>query len=125
MTRFRPALFCLIALLPGAALGLENDPDRDRSPPRDYAVPALEIAGFEYLLNRYDHRRYGADYGSNWSTVKRNLRSNWVVDSDPFSINQFGHPYQGSMYYGFARSTGHDYWESLYYTFAGSAAWEI
>ncbi|HEX2565916.1 MAG TPA: DUF3943 domain-containing protein [Burkholderiales bacterium] len=108
-----------------SALALENDPDKDKAPPRDYAIPALEIAGFEYLLNRYDHRRYGEDYASNWTTVKRNLRSSWVVDRDPFNINQLGHPYQGSMYYGFARSAGLNYWESLFYSFAGSAAWEI
>ena len=48
-----------------------------------------------------------------------------AVDSDPFNINQFGHPYQGSMYHGFARSAGFNYWESAGYTFAGSALWEI
>ena len=40
-------------------------------------------------------------------------------------VNQLGHPYQGSMYHGFARSAGLSYWESLLYTFAGSAVWEI
>ena len=29
-----------------------------------------------------------------------------TVDRDPFEINQLGHPYQGSMYHGFARSAG-------------------
>ena len=48
-----------------------------------------------------------------------------MFDNDPFSTNQFLHPYQGSMYYGFARSAGLNYWESLLYTFAGSAFWEI
>ena len=40
-------------------------------------------------------------------------------------MNQLGHPYQGSMYHGFARSAGLNYWESLGYTFAGSVLWEI
>ncbi|HEV7912748.1 MAG TPA: DUF3943 domain-containing protein, partial [Albitalea sp.] len=40
-------------------------------------------------------------------------------------INQFMHPYQGSMYHGFARATGHGYWTSMGYTFAGSLLWEI
>ena len=125
MKRHALLFFLVSGFLPIAAGALENDPEKDKPPPRDYAIPALEIAGFEYLLNRYDHRRYGADYASNWTTVKRNLRSGWVVDSDPFNINQLGHPYQGSMYYGFARSAGLSYWESLFYSFAGSAAWEI
>ena len=29
-----------------------------------------------------------------------------MVDNDPFATNQFLHPYQGSMYHGFARSAG-------------------
>ena len=113
-------LTCLLALLAAASARSEDKPSS-----RDDVVPAAEILGFQYLLNRYDRSQYGEDYASNWSTIRRNLRSSWVVDRDPFNINQFGHPYQGSIYYGFARSTGHNYWESLAYTFAGSAAWEI
>jgi hypothetical protein len=59
------------------------------------------------------------------SSIRRNLRGPWVTDNDPYSINQFGHPYQGSMYHGLARSAGLNYWESLGYAFAGSAVWEI
>jgi hypothetical protein len=44
-----------------------------------------------------------------------------VADNDPFKVNQFLHPYQGSIYHGFARSAGLNYWESLGYTFAGAA----
>ena len=51
-------------------------------------------------------------------------KSGWY-DSDPFGVNQFGHPYQGAMYHGFARSAGFDYWHSLGYAFAGSIVWEI
>jgi hypothetical protein len=39
-------------------------------------------------------------------------------------MNQFNHPYQGSIYYGFARSAGLNYWESFLYTNAGSFLWE-
>jgi hypothetical protein len=58
-------------------------------------------------------------------SIRRNLHSSWVVDRDPFEVNQLGHPYQGSMYHAFARSAGLKYWESLGYAFAGSALWEI
>ena len=93
---------------------------------KSYLIPALEIVGFQVLLNEYD-RHFQADpaYNSTWSSTKQNATHKWVVDTDPFSINQFGHPYQGSMYYGFARSAGLNYWESLGYTFAGSAVWEV
>src|SRR5205823_9012448 len=67
----------------------------------------------------------GDPYHSNFASIGRNLTHGWVVDNDPFSTNQFGHPYQGAMYHGFARSAGLNFWESLGYTFAGSALWEI
>ncbi len=93
---------------------------------KSYGIPALEILGFQFLLNEVNrHSSDSADYKSNLSTIRRNLHSSWVVDSDPFKTNQLGHPYAGSMYYGFARSAGLNYWESLGYTFAGSAVWEI
>jgi hypothetical protein len=93
---------------------------------KSYFIPALEIIGFDFLLNQFDRRYYeGNDYDSNLSTIRRNLHSSWSVDRDPFRVNQLGHPYQGSMYHGFARSAGLGYWESLGYTFAGSALWEI
>jgi hypothetical protein len=93
---------------------------------KSYVIPALEIVGFEVLLNQINrHSGNGADYRSNLSTIRHNLHHSWVVDSDPFKTNQLGHPYQGSMYHGFARSAGLGYWESLAYTFAGSALWEI
>ena len=59
------------------------------------------------------------------ASIRRNLRGPWVVDDDPFEINQFLHPYQGAMYHGIARSNGLSYWPSMAYTFAGSALWEI
>jgi hypothetical protein len=92
---------------------------------KSYGIAAAEIVGFELLLNQFDRHTLGTDFASNASTIRRNLHSSWVVDRDPFTINQLGHPYAGSMYQGFARSAGLNYWESLGYTFAGSALWEI
>ena len=103
-----------------AADGLPADGAR-----KSYAIPAFEVVGFAFLLNEYNRHFEGSDYKSNASTIRRNLHSSWVVDSDPFAINQLGHPYQGSMYYGFARSAGLSYWESLGYSVGGSALWEI
>ncbi|HVT34843.1 MAG TPA: DUF3943 domain-containing protein, partial [Nevskiaceae bacterium] len=94
---------------------------------RSFAIPALEIIGFEFTLNQFD-RHYAhprEDYISNIHTIRDNLQRRWVVDNDPFSVNQFGHPYQGSLYHGFARSSGLSYWEALAYDHAGSVLWEI
>ncbi len=92
---------------------------------KNYSLPALEIIGFDLLLNLHNRIYVGDDYKSNLPSIRRNLTSSWVVDNDPFRTNQLGHPYQGSIYHNFARSAGLDFWESLGYTFAGSAFWEV
>jgi len=98
----------------------------DDRPYKSYGAAALEIVGFQVALNRIDHAFVRPDdYGVSVGSIRRNLRSSWVVDKDPFEINQLGHPYQGSVYFGLARSNGLTFWESLGYAFAGSAVWEI
>jgi hypothetical protein len=93
---------------------------------RSLLIPALDIVGFDFLLNQFNRRYSGvSDYDSNFSTIRENLSRNWDEDSDSFKINQLGHPYQGSMYFGFSRSAGLNFWESMGYTIAGSAFWEI
>ena len=112
------------ASAPSAGLGA---PRKVPTEAIDFAVPALEIIGFDFLLNRLNYH-FGSqkeDYAVTAESIRRNLRSGWSSDRDPFNINQLGHPYQGSMYHGFARSAGFNYWEAAGYTFAGSALWEI
>lgn len=105
--------------------GQATDFSEDMAARKRYALPAAEIVGFDTLLNLYDRRYIGDEFKSTISSVRRNLRRSWVVDKDPYLVNQLGHPYQGSIYHGFARSAGLSYWESLGYTFAGSAFWEM
>ena len=91
----------------------------------NYLIPALEVGGFVFAMNQFNrHFVDSHDYDTDGHTFWRNLNSSVVIDRDPFSINQIGHPYQGSIYYGFARSAGLNYWESLLYTLAGSFLWE-
>ncbi len=123
-----PATWAALADEPAPRVSLSPKPDfsADIEARKSYVIPAVEIVGFEALLNFINrHSSDSADYKSNLSSIRHNLHSSWVVDSDPFKTNQLGHPYQGSMYHGFARSAGLNYWESLGYTFAGSALWEI
>ncbi|MBC7469692.1 MAG: DUF3943 domain-containing protein [Ramlibacter sp.] len=115
-----------------AAQGLKPRPSEMPDPvvepvmEKNYAVPAWEILGFDLLLNRVNHATSGSpDYNVTLNSIRRNLRRSWGVDSDDFHINQLGHPYQGSMYHGFARSAGLNFWESAGYTFAGSIGWEL
>jgi hypothetical protein len=101
---------------------------------KSYLIPALEIPAFLLLLNVYDRLAYpnsvepsgDKTYNSNLSTFWDHLiHEPWGIDQDSFAMNQFGHPYQGSMYHGFARSAGLNYWESLLYTNVGSFLWEM
>jgi hypothetical protein len=99
---------------------------------KSYFIPALEIPGFILALNAFDRLVYSNQvedgkkvYSTNFSTFWDNLvHGHWRYDKDAFHVNQFGHPYQGSIYHGFARSAGLTFWESLGYTFLGSLLWE-
>src|SRR4030095_7568637 len=94
---------------------------------RSFVIPAVEIVGFNFALNRFD-KRFLSDHETfnvSWKSVRRNLEAPWVVDADPFSVNQFLHPYHGSIYHTISRSSGLGFWASSVYTFLGSALWEI
>ena len=95
---------------------------------RSYLIPGIEVLAYLFLLNQFD-RHYTeptSAYATNGDTIWHNLTdSTWVVDNDQFSVNQFLHPYSGSIYYGFARSAGLSFWESFLYSAAGSFLWEI
>jgi hypothetical protein len=95
---------------------------------RSYVLPAGEILLYEFLLNLFDRHfvEPTSDYKTNWDTIWEHLTdSKWVVDNDQFKVNQFLHPYGGSVYYGLARSTGLNFWESFLYSVGGSFVWEI
>ncbi len=100
---------------------------------KSYIIPAFEIPGFILILNALDRLAFSDQiqdgkkvYSSNLSTSWDHLiHGPWRYDDDGFSVNQIGHPYQGTIYHGFARSAGLNFWESLCYTFMGSFLWEI
>jgi hypothetical protein len=109
-----------VAAPPAETTAVPTEPDKS------YVLPALEIIGFDFLLSRYNRHFSGSsDYDVSAASIRRNLKGPWVVDNDPFKVNQFAHPYQGSLYHGAARATGLNYWEASALTFAGSAWWEI
>jgi hypothetical protein len=120
------AASCLLLVCCGANAQQAQPADKVAETGTDYALPLMEIVGFDFLLNRMNHRFSGStDYDVTASSIRRNLHGPWVVDNDPFKVNQFAHPYQGSMYHAAGRATGLSYWQSAALTFAGSAMWEI
>jgi len=99
---------------------------------KSYLIPALEIPAFILALNGFSRlaspneeqdgkKVYSVTLSSFWDHV---VHGPWGFDQDAFRVNQLMHPYQGTMYYGFARSAGLSFWESFAYTFAGSFLWE-
>ena len=57
---------------------------------KSYSIPAFEILGFDFLLNRYNQQFSGlSDYDVSLSSIRNNLRSGWVNDNDPYNVNQF------------------------------------
>lgn len=130
----RPAATALIDTTPidtaipaGTALPPPNPvlPAAQAEPAPAWFVPTAEILAVNIGLWAYN--RYYKDYGFariNLSTMADNLGGGWVWDEDQFSINQFGHPYQGSFYYSSARYHGHGFYTSTAYTALGSLQWE-
>ena len=110
----------------GLALPQEEPAPEDNRDHQSYVLPVVEIVAMDAAVNLGGRLLLDpANFEVTPASIRRNLRGPWVVDDDPFEINQFGHPYQGAMYHGIARSNGLSYWPSVAYTFAGSALWEI
>jgi len=120
----------LVLVLACAGLRANAEPasssDTAADPETSVVTPVLEIVAFDFLLSRFNRRFSGSsDYDVTAGSIRHNLRGPWVVDNDPFKINQFAHPYQGSLYHGAGRAAGLSYWEASALTFAGSAWWEV
>jgi hypothetical protein len=124
-------VLALVLVLAAPARSAAQDPssktlDWESGRNKSYLIPALEIPAFILGLNGVNRLLFedSSDYDVDWASIKRNLRTAPDYDTDPFSVNQLGHPYQGGIYHGIARSAGLGYWESLLYTLAGSYLWE-
>jgi hypothetical protein len=92
-----------------------------------YGIPAAEGTGFLTALSIYDritipHDVYDSSLKSTWNHL---YEQHWVWDTDPFEVNQFGHPLQGAMLFGFSRSTGDSFWKSFLYSNIGSFVWKM
>jgi hypothetical protein len=92
-----------------------------------YVVPAFEVPAYLAVLNVVDritnrHGVYDTTLHGAWEHLRR---EHWVFDQDAFNMNQFSHPYGGSLMFGFARSTGVPFWSSLAYSNVGSFVWEM
>jgi hypothetical protein len=88
------------------------------------APEVIELSDMRPNRIIYDNEVEGGEkvYDTNLSIFwDHAVHSPWGSDQDNFSTNQFKHPYQGSIYYGFARSAGLNYRESLSQIASGKA----
>jgi hypothetical protein len=109
---------------------LNDDPKYNRR--YSFWKPAVDIIGFNALLNVFDRSALNLSYAKvDFRTWTRNLKagwpwgSGWEWDQDRFGMNFFMHPYCGSIYYNAARSNGYDFYLSTLYAFGGSYMWKI
>lgn len=121
-------LTCFLLFLVVQHLAVSEDTgtasEKELSP--RYGIAALEAMGSNLFLlgiNRYIRQ---ADYAMiSPDSMRTNLTSWWVWDQDEFSVNQIGHPYQGSYYFIAGRSNNLSFWESSLLTLGGSTTWEL
>lgn len=127
------ALALLLGLTAMTARAQEDAPVRQPAPPppelpvTNYAVPALvgatmnlSLLAFSNLVTRMPFALLTPE------SFVRNLKpQSWTFDVDYYLTNQFGHPYQGSLYFNAARSSGLTFWWAALYATLGSLTWEL
>lgn len=99
--------------------------DTLRKLPRKPWIAASEVVGVNMLIWGFNYFVSDAPFAQiNIHTMKTNLSTLPVWDTDKFSTNLVAHPYHGSLYFNAARSNGMNFWESIPFTFGGSLMWE-
>ncbi|MCY1022752.1 DUF3943 domain-containing protein [Pyxidicoccus sp. MSG2] len=131
---WRPRGILLISGLLGGLAGSARA--EERTPPPDAPLrekkerhpwlTVAEVTGINLTLWAFD--RYVT--GKSWARVdlhtwKSNLSTGFVWDDDPFSENQFAHPYAGSLYFNAARDNGFSFLGATPFTLLGSLQWEL
>ena len=94
-------------------------------PERHLWRPYLESIGLNVLYNMGNHMRGHETAKIGPSSWYANMKHGFEWDNNPFGVNQFGHPYQGSNYFTAGRANGLSFWESTAVAAFGSAAWEF
>jgi hypothetical protein len=97
----------------------------DGCPRRRPVRAILQTIGVNVVFNLGGRLRAEPDeYKVTPSSWWENLRHGFEWDYNGFKVNQFGHPYQGSLYFNAGRANGLSFWESAPLVALGSATWE-
>ncbi|MFO0594883.1 MAG: DUF3943 domain-containing protein [Myxococcaceae bacterium] len=90
-------------------------------------LPIIETEALHFILASLNNLLLRSDFAQvSVDSVASHFdgRRPWEFDVDSFAINQFGHPYQGSIAFTAARSSGLNFWWSFGYAFMASLTWE-
>ncbi len=91
-------------------------------------LPILEAEALHFTLAAANNLVSREGFAQvSWDSVVAHFdgRVPWTFDVDSFVINQFGHPYQGSLAFTAARSSGVSFWWACIYPFMASLTWEL
>jgi hypothetical protein len=87
---------------------------------------ALKVVTFNLSIGSFNAFVMDRDYAKiSLDSILRNLRTAPWFDEDTYGMNCFMHPFHGSMYFNFARSSGLSFWQSAPYSLLGSVMWEV
>jgi len=104
-----------------------QSPECPGCPRRSWGKSVLGTLGINVTFNlvnlamRPDSRE---EFKVSPKTWWSNLKYGYIFDDNQFQVNQFGHPYQGGMYFNAGRANGLNYWESAAMSAMGSFTWE-
>lgn len=124
--RIEKAVCLMFLLAAGAGLYGQQDGGAERVTAGGLFLSAGENLASNtllYLANRYIAREDWAMISTD--SVRANLSGPWVWDRDEYFTNQFGHPYQGSVYHAAARSNGFGFYSAVLFDAFGSLTWEL
>ena len=97
----------------------------DGCPPRRVGMSLLQTTGINVIYGLGNLARGQVTARVTPKTWWTNMQQGMVWDLDDFTVNQIGHPYQGSNYYNAGRANGLSFFESAAVTAFGSATWEF
>jgi hypothetical protein len=122
-SRFIALLLCASAI----QLFAETAESSATTPQKKNYLAAVATAETSNLLLYLNNRYIGSSDFADVSlqSINDNFHSQWQWDQSVFSINEFGHPYQGSFYFNSGRANGLNFYESAALTMLGSATWEL
>ena len=96
----------------------------DGCPPRRIGMSLLQTTGINVIYGLGNLARGQVTGRITPKTWWANMQQGWVWDLDDFTVNQIGHPYQGSNYFNAGRANGLSFYESAAVTAFGSGTWE-